>query len=137
MMMSDSQRMAVRTHGVMVGRMLIGLLFLVSGYMKLTGEGGVGGFSGMVEGLGLPAAGLLAWVVVLVELIGGALLILGWRVGQAAGVLVVFLVLTVLLVHNPLSDAAQLGTALKNLAIAGGLLYVLAYGAGEGWKVRA
>lgn len=131
--MTDAQRAMMRTHGVLVGRILLGLLFLVSGYNKFTG--GVGNFAGGLDAMGLPLPVLLAWVVVLVEIIGGACLILGYRVGQAAGALAIFLILTVLLVHNPLKDAAQLTAALKNLSILGGLLYVLAYGAGEGWKL--
>lgn len=133
--MSDAQRAMMRTHGVLVGRVFLGLLFLVAGYGKLTGESGVGGFGGGLEAMGLPLPMLLAWVVVLVEIIGGAMLILGYRVGQAAAALSIFLVLTVLLVHNPLKDAAELTAALKNLSILGGMLYVLAYGAGEGWKL--
>ncbi len=134
-MMTDAQRAMMRTHGVLVGRVFLGLLFLVAGYGKLTGESGVGGFGGGLEAMGLPLPMLLAWVVVLVEIIGGACLILGYRVGQAAAALSIFLVLTVLLVHNPLKDAGELTAALKNLSILGGMLYVMAYGAGEGWKL--
>lgn len=136
MMLSDSQRTVLRTHGTMIGRMLLGLLFLVSGYNKLMGDAGVSGFAQGLENMGLPMAALLAWVVVLIEIVGGAMLILGYRVGLAAGALIIFLALTVLLVHNPLKDAAQLTAALKNLSILGGLLYVMAFGAGDGWSLR-
>lgn len=132
-MMSDAQRAMMRSHGILVGRILLGLLFLVAGYNKFMG--GVGNFAGGLESMGLPLPALLAWVVVLIEIVGGAMLIVGYRVGQAAGALAVFLLLTVLLVHNPLKDAAELTAALKNLSILGGMLYVLAYGAGEGWKL--
>ena len=132
MMMTDAQRILLRTHGVTVGRILLGLLFFVSGLQILLGESGVGGLGGMIGGLGLPVAGLLAWVVVLIKVLGGAGLILGYRVGLSAAALAVFTLLTVVLVHN---NAAELTTALKNLAIVGGLLYVMAYGAGEGWKM--
>jgi putative oxidoreductase len=135
LMMTESQRALFRNYGVLVGRVLLGLLFLVSGWYKLTGEGGVAGFAGMLVKMGLPAAALLAWVVVLIEIVGGAMLIVGYRVGLAAGALIIFLVLTVILVHNPMKDPGQLTGALKNLSILGGLLYAMAYGAGEGWKL--
>ncbi len=121
----------MRTHGTLVGRALIGVLFLLAGYAKLTGDGGVGGFAGGLEGMGLPLAALLAWVVVAIEILGGAALILGYRVGLAAASLAVFSLLTVVVVHNNMEDPMLF----KNLAIMGGLLYVLAYGPGEGWKL--
>ncbi len=136
MMMSDSHRAMIRTYGVLVGRVLMGLLFLVSGFYKLTGPGGVSGFSDGLEAMGLPLPILIGWLVVLTEIGGGAALMLGYRVGQAAGALLIFLLLTVVLVHNPFKDMSQLTQALKNLAVAGGLLYVMAYGPGEGWKLR-
>ena len=133
MMMNDAQRAMMRTHGVLVGRILLGLLFLVAGVNKFIG--GVGNFAGGLEGMGLPLPILVAWAVVLIEIIGGAFLILGYRVGQAAAILAVFLLLTVFLVHNPLRDISELTNALKNLSIMGGMLYVIAYGAGDGWKM--
>ncbi len=134
--MSESQRALVRNYGTLVGRVLLGLLFLVSGINKLLGEGGVSGFADGIEKMGLPLAIVVAWIVVLLEIIGGAMIVVGYRVGLAASALIIFLVLTVLLVHNPLTDAKQLTGALKNLSILGGLLYVVAYGAGEGWKLK-
>ncbi len=132
-MMTETQRTMLRTHGTMVGRALLGLLFLVSGIGMFTG--GVDGVAGMISSKGLPLAGLLAWIVVLVKILGGAALILGYRVGCAAGALFVFTALTVVFFHNAIVDPSQQTAALKNLSIMGGLLYVMAYGAGEGWRL--
>ncbi len=130
--MNDAQRACVRTHGILVGRILIGLLFLVSGLSMIFGEYGVAGVAGMIEKIGFPVAGLLAWIVVLVKVLGGAGLILGYRTEQCAMALFVFTLLTVVFVHNTVDDMTQ---AMKNLSIMGGLLYVVAYGTGDSWKL--
>jgi putative oxidoreductase len=121
----------LRTHGTLVGRVLIGLLFLLAGYNKLSGDAGVNGFASGLDGMGLPVPVLLAWLVVLIEIVGGAALILGYRVGHAAGALLIFTFLTLVVVHNSMNDPMLF----KNLAIMGGLLYVMAYGAGDGWRL--
>lgn len=130
--MNDSQRAYMRTHGTLVGRVLLGLLFLVSGLQMLTA--GVSGsyLLSAIEGVGIPLAGFFAWVIILVKVLGGSSLIVGYRVGLAAASLFVFTLLTIVFVHNNLGE---LTAALKNLSIMGGLLYVMAYGAGEGWKI--
>ncbi len=131
MMMSESQRAMMRSHGILVGRVLIGLLFLYSGVGMLMNMG-LSGVTAMVAGVGVPLASVAAIIMLLIKIGGGAALILGYRVGYAAGALFIFTLLTVLLVHIKDAEPTSL---LKNLAIMGGLLYVIAFGAGEGWRL--
>ena len=120
----------LRAHGAMIGRMLIGLLFVFSGVGIVLN--GVDGFSGMIVDRGLPMAMPLAWLVVVIKIVAGAALILGWRTQQAALALLIFTALATLLYHLNLDDV----NLFKNLAIIGGLLYVYVYGPGNGWKLK-
>ena len=120
-MLNDSQRMMVQTKGVVIGRMLMGLLFLSAGVGMLMAEGGP------AASVGLPMAGLMVWLVVAIKIVAGGLLILGKHVGNAACALIVFTALATLLAHRDLADM----NLFKNLAIIGGLLYVMAFGAGR------
>lgn len=120
----------LRAHGTMVGRMLIGLLFVFSGIGIVLN--GVEGFSGMIEMRGLPIPLVLAWLVVVWKIGAGSALILGWRTMQAALALIVFTALVTLLYHLSLDDV----NLFKNLAIIGGLLYVYVYGPGNGWRLK-
>ena len=120
----------LRTHGAMVGRMLIGLLFLFSGVGIVMN--GVDGFVGMIETRGLPMASLLAWVVVLIKIADGGALMLGYKTKEAALALLVFTLLATIFYHMNLEDV----NLFKNLAIVGGLMYVYIYGPGPGWKIK-
>jgi putative oxidoreductase len=113
-------------YGTFVGRVLLGLLFLVAGVNKLMA--GVDGTAGMIESAGLPLPVLLAWIAIAIEIIGGAALILGWKTKQAAGILAAFTVLITLIYHADFPS--QLNAFLKNAAIVGGLLYAYVHGAG-------
>lgn len=134
MILDDAQRMAVRKYGTLVGRVLFGAFFLYAGLMKFTGETGVSGFSQAIpESLPFPL--LIAWIVVLIEILGGLMLILGYKVGLASSLLAGFLLLTIIFIHNPITDSSQLMKALNNLALMSGALYMLAYGPGQGWRL--
>lgn len=80
-------------------RVVTGLVFAMHGYQKL--QGGIDGFAGFLGGLGFPAAGLLAVLVVVAELGGGILLILGAFTHWTAKVLVVVSVVALVAVHLP------------------------------------
>lgn len=108
-----------------VGRILIGLLFLVAGIGKL---GDVPGFAGYLTMGGLPA--FLAWPSVVFEILLGAAMILGFQVRPLALLGAGFCIVTALLYHFNPADQMQMTSFLKNLAIAGGFLFVFATGAG-------
>ncbi len=134
MMMNDSQRKTLETYGILVGRSLIGILFLVSGYGMFAG--GVASTAGYFASVGIPMAGVAAWVAIIVKIGGGLALILGYRVGLAAAALILFTLGATYFGHRDLSDQMNEIAVMKNLAIVGGLLYVMAYGAGTGWRLK-
>jgi len=129
--MKEEHRQLMSKHGTMVGRMLIGLLFVFSGIGILAVQG-VGNTAMFYDSLGLPMASLLVWVVLAIKLGAGGALLLGVKVEDAAMLLILFTLLATLVAHMNLQDI----NLFKNLAIIGGLLYVIAYGAGSGWKLK-
>lgn len=74
-----------RDFGLLVLRLGIGVTFIMHGYPKLF-PSGVGGFAGFLHNLGFPVPGFLAWVVALVEFVGGIAMLAGLFV-RAVGVL--------------------------------------------------
>ena len=121
---------------VLVGRVLLALMFLDAGYGKI---GGFAGTAGYIASKGLPMPQVLAAATLALELIGGLLLVIGWKARWAAAALAVFTVLAAVIFHGywGMPEAEQMMQKLmflKNLAIAGGLLMVVAFGAGR-WSV--
>jgi putative oxidoreductase len=120
----------------LAGRILLAAMFLMAGYGKI---GGFAGTVGYISSVGLPAPQLLAAAAVVVELVGGALLLVGWKARWAALALAGFTVMASVLFHNywAMPAAQQMMQQLmftKNMAVTGGLLMVAALGAG-GWSV--
>lgn len=132
--MKQSHITLARTHGTALGRILMGVLFFYSGAGILMG--GVGMTAGFYDSLGIPMAALMAWVVVALKLGAGGALILGYRARDAALTLFVFTAIVTVVGHFGDGFGADNMNLWKNLAIMGGLLYVMAYGAGEGWKIK-
>lgn len=110
-----------------LGRALIAAIFLLSGFGKLTAPAGTIAYIS-AAGLPVPEAGYALALVV--ELLGGLALLLGYRVRIAALVLAIFSVAAAFSFHNNFADQNQMIHFLKNLAMAGGLLQVFAFGAG-------
>jgi putative oxidoreductase len=130
---TDVTATALADWASLVGRLGLAALFLWSGYGKLAHmEGNIA----YMTAVGLPLAGLLIWPVLLVELLGGAMLLAGWKARWAAAALAVFTAVATFVFHaywNVPADQAlnQQIHFMKNVAIIGGLLGVLAHGSGR------
>jgi putative oxidoreductase len=79
----------------------------------------------------LPLPSLAFALSALVEIVGGLGLLLGFRTRITAGILFLFTLVTAAFFHNQLADQNQFIHFFKNVAIAGGLLNVLAFGGGH------
>ena len=93
--------------GLAILRVVVGIVFLVHGFQKLFLMG-FGGVAGMMEGLGVPAPGLFAIILTLVELLGGLALILGLFTRVVAIPLAVDMLVATLTVHLPNSFSVLL-----------------------------
>jgi len=122
------------THtAVLAGRILLGLLFIISGFGKITGYDGTAGY---MAAKGMPLVNVLLPAAIAVELGGGLLLVLGLKARWAALAIFLFLIPTTLVFHafwgiDPKEAATQQINFLKNLAIMGGMLMVFAHGPGR------
>lgn len=112
----------------LLGRVLIAAIFLLSGFGKLTAPAATAGYIA-AAGLPLPYLGVI--LAILVELVGGILLIVGYQTRLVALAMAVFSVAAAAFFHNNLGDQNQFIHFFKNIAMAGGLLQVVAFGAGS------
>lgn len=110
------------TIAAVIGRILVSLLFVVSGAMKLLDPGPV---AGMLAGVGLPAA--LTIPTGLFEVLLGVALAIGMMTRLAAILLAAFTALTIFFFHNQFNDPAQAPTILLHVALIGGLLGIFAH----------
>lgn len=110
------------------GRVLLAAIFLLSGVGKLADPAGTAAY---VASAGLPAPALAAWGAAILETLGGIALIAGFRTRIAALALAGFSLLAAVFFHAQFGDQNQLIHFLKNLAIAGGLLQLAAFGPGR------
>lgn len=120
------------TYGPVAGRILIAPLFLLSGFHKITGFSAV---AATMAKAGMPFSEVLAIGAIVFEVGGGLMVLLGWHARWGALLLVLFTIPATLLFHNFWAvDAAQysgqLNHFMKNLAILGGLVYVMVAGSG-------
>jgi putative oxidoreductase len=109
------------------GRVLIAVLFLLSGLSKLAAPAMTVGY---IASVGLPAPLLGYLIAIAVEIGGGLLLVLGLQTKLVALVMAGFAIATALAFHSNLADQNTMIHFMKNIAIAGGLLQVVAFGAG-------
>jgi len=110
-----------------LGRLLIGLPFVMGGLSKLAAYGPT---TAMIAAVGLPVPPLALATAVALELGGGLLLVAGYQVRLVATALAVFCFVTALFFHSNFADQNQMINFLKNVMMAGGLLQIAAFGAG-------
>jgi putative oxidoreductase len=116
-----------------VVRVIVGFLMFAHGVDKLSGgAAGIAGFGEFLSSAGLPAGLLLAWFVTLLELVGGAMLILGLLSRVIAGLLIVELLVAIALVSGQAGLIAEEGVGFeRDLAYIAGFLVVLLLGPGR------
>jgi putative oxidoreductase len=114
----------------LLGRILLSSLFIWAGYAKLFvfGPSGTAGYMASVH---MPLPELAAWIAIIVELVGGILILIGYQTRWVALVLAIWCLVTGFAVHLPGGDQANMIHFYKNLVMAGGFLFVAAYGPGS------
>jgi putative oxidoreductase len=120
----------------LAGRVLLALLFVISGFGKITGFAGTAGY---MASKGMPMPEVLLVGAIAVELVGGLMIAAGWKARWAAAAIFAFLIPTTLIFHNPAGLSGQEAQnqvihLMKNLSIMGGMLLVVAFGPGA-WSV--
>jgi putative oxidoreductase len=120
---------SLKTYSVPIGRLLMSSLFIWAGYTKLFVYG-PSGTSQYFASVHIPVPDVTAWIAIVIELVGGLMILVGFQTRWVALVLVIFCLITAFGVHLPVGDTANMTNFYKNLVMAGGFLYVFAYGAG-------
>ena len=110
------------------GRLMLAAIFILSGIAKITDPASNIAY---IESVGLPFPTLALVGTIVVELIGGLMLVIGYRTRLVAAALAVFSLATALFFHANFGDQNQFIHFFKNVAMAGGLLQVVAFGAGR------
>ncbi len=117
--------LAVQLYAAPAGRFLIAIMFVMSGIGKITGYSGTQAY---MDSVGVPGA--LLPLVILLEVAGGIAIIVGWQTRLVALALAGFCVISAILFHANFADQTQMIMFLKNIAIAGGFLFLVANGSG-------
>ena len=107
---------------VLVGRVLLSVIFIVSGYGKIAGAVGTAAYFGQ---MGFPAPLVVAYLVGAFELLAGLAGLVGFQVRAVGIALAAFCIATALVAH--LGDQISF---MKNVAMAGGFLVLAGSGAG-------
>jgi putative oxidoreductase len=117
----------------LVGRILLAIMFIISGFGKITGYDGTAGYMAAKH---LPMVSVLLPLTILTELGGGLALAAGFKARWVALLLAGFTILAAIIFHDFwAADAAskmnQQINFMKNITIAGGMLMVFAFGPGR------
>ena len=107
----------------LIARLFISGIFLFSGINKITNYEGTVQW---MEGFGVP--GLFLIPAIIIEIIFPLFIILGYRTKIASGFLILFCLMTAFIFHNDFSNQMQIIAFLKNIGLAGGLIFLIIHG---------
>ena len=122
----------IKQYGPLLGRILLSLIFVISGYSKI---GSFAATAGYMASKGLPMSEALLALTIVIELGGGLMIMFGWHARFAAMMFFLWLIPASFIFH-PFWDVdaaqrmGQFNNFFKNIAIMGGMLYVMAHGSG-------
>lgn len=111
---------------VLLGRLLLSLIFIISGVGKIMGYAGTQGY---MESMGVPE--FMLPIVIILELLGGIAILIGFKTRLFALLFIGFNMVSALVFHSDFGDQTQMTMFMKNIAIAGGFLMLFAHGAGS------
>ena len=117
----------------LAGRVLLALMFVLAGYGKI---GGFEGVTSAIASKGLPLPPVAAGIALVVELVGGLMLVVGWKARWAALAIAIFTLFASIFFHDfwTMTDQAARTNQLmflKNIGVIGGMLMVFAFGPGR------
>ena len=128
---------------VVPGRILLSAIFILAGIGKITGWAGSAAY---MAAHGMPLVPLFLVGAIVIELLGGLALLLGWNARLVAGIMFLYLIPVTIIFHNfwaaapGMEHMMQLTNFEKNLSIMGGLLMVFSLGGGryslDAWRRR-
>jgi putative oxidoreductase len=126
----------VNNFAALVGRISLASMFLLAGFNKI---GGFDGTAAYIASVGLPLPKLLTGLAIIVEVVGGLALVIGFKARLAALVLAGFTLVASYFFHNfwlmaADQQAVNMLMFMKNIAVTGGMLMVFAFGPGA-WSV--
>lgn len=122
----------INKFGPVLGRILLAIIFLMSGIGKI---GGFAGTAGYMASKGLPMVEVLLAITIVIEIGAALMLIVGFKARLGAAALFLWMIPVTFLFHNYWAMPAdqqmiQQIMFMKNLGLMGGMLYIMAFGAG-------
>ena len=122
----------------LVARILLAAIFISAGFSKVMGFDGVTAY---IASKGLPVPMIIAGLTIVLEILGGIAIVIGYKARIAALLLGLFTLLAALIFHNfwafpPEQVYLQNIMFMKNLSMAGGLFLLTVFGAG-GYSIDA
>ena len=115
-----------KQYGPLLASVMLAHIFILSGFGKISGFAGTAGY---IASKGLPMADVLTVITIVIELGGGLLILVGWQARWAATAIFLFII-PVTLIFHPFWVQGESISFMKNLAIMGGMMMIIAYGSG-------